>query len=536
VAEGIDAGPPMELRLFSFSSEKDLPEQVASLRSFLTHVGTPTKFTVISDGSHSAAGRQLLRAVHPCIDVIDWDRFARRALPTRLADFAAASWRGKKVAAVLSFPVDEPVLYADSDILFFPPARELRELSRETGPRYLRDCGERRFLDDRLLRDEREGEMSVNSGFFFHAHALDWAPALERLEQVTDPPRTFTGQTIVHLTMHHCGAQPFDRSRYVVADDDRALPEDAHVHADTALRHYVTPVRHKFWTTLSGSPASTAQPVPRGGPPPAARAPELVVTGISRSGTSYLCNLLHRFENCVAINEPSEMIGLLRREDLPWGVPDFYQSVRRDVLAGKPIENKLLDGEVVEDTTKSQARRRYKPGVAGDDFVLAVKNTREFLLRLEDVRRVMPAARIVACVRDPFDTIASWKASFPHLHDADVAPFIRHEGQMWLSERERGTLREIPATPDPAERRARWWTFQARRVLHNRDALVLVRYDDLVHQPMTVLDQVLDGFRSGGLRRPISPSTPRGGRELLDEHDHEAIRTICSPVAAELGL
>jgi bifunctional non-homologous end joining protein LigD len=146
---------------------------------------------------------------------------------------------------------------------------------------------------------------------------------------------------------------------------------------------------------------------------------DLIVTGVSRSGTSYLCNLLHRFDNCVAINEPLEVIAVLRAEETPWGLEAYYRTLRADIRAGCRIENKLRRG-------------RYRPKVAADDFVLAVKNTREFLFRLEALRQVMPAARIVACVRNPVDTIASWKGSFRHLHEADVGPFLTHPELMRL--------------------------------------------------------------------------------------------------------
>jgi len=86
---------------------------------------------------------------------------------------------------------------------------------------------------------------------------LDWTPALARLEQRLRSGRaTFTGQTVVHLTLHQAGARSFDRSRYVVAVDDRSLVEDPYAGPETVLRHYVMPVRHKFWTTLSRVPAS----------------------------------------------------------------------------------------------------------------------------------------------------------------------------------------------------------------------------------------------------------------------------------------
>jgi len=92
--------------------------------------------------------------------------------------------------------------------------------------------------------------------------------------------------------------------------------------------------------------------------------PALIVTGISRSGTSYLCNLLQRFDNCVAINEPREIISLLREGEIPLGVPAFYDEPRRKVASGGRIENKLVGGEVVEDTARYQVRHKYRPRVA----------------------------------------------------------------------------------------------------------------------------------------------------------------------------
>jgi hypothetical protein len=94
----------------------------------------------------------------------------------------------------------------------------------------------------------------------------------------------------------------------------------------------------------------SSEPLAPGRPDP----PELVITGISRSGTSYLCSLLHRFDNCVAVNEPLEAMRLLRHEGNAAGLATFYRELRDEVVAGRPIVNKLLDGEVVEDTTVSQ--------------------------------------------------------------------------------------------------------------------------------------------------------------------------------------
>jgi hypothetical protein len=259
VAGGIDCTERLPVRVLAFSSERDLPEQVASARSLLTTAGAPVELQIVSDGTHSRRSRRLLQAVHPSVSVVDWRRLARPRLPRALWDYAAASWRGKKLLVLVSLELDRPLLYTDADILFFPGAAELRRLDAAAGHRYLLDCGRgsRRFLDREMLADESEGERSINSGFIFFAGPIDWAPALRRLEQrLQNGQATFTGQTVVHLALHGAGATPFDPERYVMADDDRLQPGDPYASSERVLRHYVTPMRHKFWTTLARNSSS----------------------------------------------------------------------------------------------------------------------------------------------------------------------------------------------------------------------------------------------------------------------------------------
>jgi hypothetical protein len=59
--------------------------------------------------------------------------------------------------------------------------------------------------------------------------------------------------------------------------------------------------------------------------------PEAIITGIPRSGTSYLCRLLHTLPNCVVINEPPQIIAPLANESRPWQIATFYQALRRDI-------------------------------------------------------------------------------------------------------------------------------------------------------------------------------------------------------------
>src|SRR6478672_13021884 len=63
------------LEVFSYSGEAALAEQVASIRSFLRHVGRPTLFNVVSDGTYSPSSKRLLQEIDPCVSVreaADW--------------------------------------------------------------------------------------------------------------------------------------------------------------------------------------------------------------------------------------------------------------------------------------------------------------------------------------------------------------------------------------------------------------------------------------------------------------------------------
>ncbi|MBA2744409.1 MAG: hypothetical protein H0U43_08930 [Chthoniobacterales bacterium] len=51
--------------------------------------------------------------------------------------------------------------------------------------------------------------------------------------------------------MHANDAEPLDPERFVLQLDDQFVFRDRHAKSSLVLRHYVNPVRHKFWTTLA---------------------------------------------------------------------------------------------------------------------------------------------------------------------------------------------------------------------------------------------------------------------------------------------
>jgi hypothetical protein len=171
-------------------------------------------------------------------------------LPTSVLSYAQSHFLGRKLALLLSLPVIEPTIYSDSDILYFPGGSELRDIVEQADakPRYLLDS--EFSLDPKILFCGQEFLNPVNAGFMMLFRELDWQPALTRLDQYAGNPAYFTEQTIVHLTLHRAKAIQLAPEKYVCTRDDEEIYSDKYIGGNIALRHYVGPIRHKFWSYL----------------------------------------------------------------------------------------------------------------------------------------------------------------------------------------------------------------------------------------------------------------------------------------------
>jgi hypothetical protein len=236
--------------VFAYSGEATLPEQAASVRSFLAHVGRPKRFTIFSDGSYTRHGIQLLERIDPVVHVSESLPSLPPAVPEQVRSYLMMHPTGKQLLIVMSLPVNGPALYADSDVLFFPGATDLIQLARtsDVPAFYLADY---QFSgDERLLSGSAEKEKPANTGFLLLFEKIDWSLGIERLLKLKGTPNFFTNQTIVHLCMHANGALPFDQRKYILQVDEQFGYRDRYAGSSLAMRHYVNPVRHKFWGTL----------------------------------------------------------------------------------------------------------------------------------------------------------------------------------------------------------------------------------------------------------------------------------------------
>jgi hypothetical protein len=251
VRRSIPATATLPFEVFSYSGENMLPEQVASIRSLLRFAGRPAKFTVVSDGTHSDRSLELLRRLDPCVCVSPASHWRPpHALPPA-ASYLATHPTGKQLALIMSLPRNGPTLYIDSDVLFFPAARALSSLPGQSNAPalYLADC--RLSADERLYRTETEQQNPVNTGVLFLTRTIDWSKSIDRFLELEDAPNFFTNQTMTHLAMAAAGAEALDPAKFVLQLDDQFEFFDRYASRDLVLRHYVNPVRHKFWTTLA---------------------------------------------------------------------------------------------------------------------------------------------------------------------------------------------------------------------------------------------------------------------------------------------
>jgi hypothetical protein len=265
--------------------------------------------------------------------------------------------------------------------------------------------------------------------------------------------------------------------------------------------------------------------------------PDLLITGIPRSGTSLLCRLLHESPDTVIINEPVEIFEPLTYGGWPSWMASYYRELRIKILDGVEIENKVVDGQVTEDTREADQRVMYQPSVHRPDFVLGTKNTLAYLARLSLLRNAMPNAPIVACIRNPFYTIASWKTSFPHLQKVDFSAFpVAYTDNRFLTGIEKNRLAEIINCEEIPIKHALLWRHMAEIIRENNDRLSVVRYEDLIEKPGVEIKNIATELGDSRLLKTGKHTlVPRSKRDVLDQIDIHAINDICGEVMQFFG-
>ncbi|GIZ10055.1 hypothetical protein [Flavobacterium sp. UMI-01] len=251
---------PMEVA--SFSSCNDYQEQLLSILSFVRYVGIPIKWTLYSDGSHTAAQIAQLEDHFDFLKVkkgIPWNTIktlkglCKEALEDYeeyLIDYAKKFPLGKKLFYYLNHTIENPTLFIDSDILFYEQAKvvELFLTERPQATGWFMPDTNWGCLDSRYKAIYSEQVYQVNSGFIFaNVPFQHLEKALEILKIYDFSYEYFSEQTIYHQLLKDNSFMPLPPKTFVLDAGDQFDFSYLFTPKQMAVRHYTGPVRHKMW-------------------------------------------------------------------------------------------------------------------------------------------------------------------------------------------------------------------------------------------------------------------------------------------------
>jgi len=128
-----------------------------------------------------------------------------------------------------------------------------------------------------------------------------------------------------------------------------------------------------------------------------------VITGIPRSGTSLLCNLVNHIENIVCFNEITPFYAVDN-------LPHTFHHMRSEIKKGSPVPIKISKntGQEITDTQGQEFTHEFvEPGINPEKkLAVGSKINVPYLLQIEKI--LSYGYKVIFVVRDPVYTIASW--------------------------------------------------------------------------------------------------------------------------------
>lgn len=207
---------------------------------------------------------------------------------------------------------------------------------------------------------------------------------------------------------------------------------------------------------------------------------DFIITGIPRCGTSLLCALLTRADNCVCFNEIHYELNTLAA---------FFKKMRKDLLGEVPIPNKIDEsGKLItspDDTNKDLIYKKVFQ-VVGSKIVIGSKVTVPYLNQIDKILK--QNYKVIAMVRDPVYTLGSWnseKLSNTPMNKVDTNNLHPH----W---------KDIRFFSDKKfERQSQIWEHYASLIWSLRDKLKIIKYEELIDQQELVMKELGDFLKIG---------------------------------------
>ena len=259
IVDQFGAVKSVDMDAASFSSSRDFEEQVLSILSFVRNVGAPVRWTIYSDGSHTAEQADRLRQVLPFVHIVKHNlddaaalkaNFKQVALPwfNEILEYAREQPMGKKLLFYINHRIQRTTVFTDSDVLFYPKAEVLiSQLDDNKNGYFLPDSGWG-ALDSRYRQKTAPQMYQVNAGFFIAKKEFDFVQVGMGLMDLYDHTyEYFSEQTIFHVLLNVNGYTPLDPRVFILDSGDQFDFSNLYHKSEMAVRHFTGPVRHKMW-------------------------------------------------------------------------------------------------------------------------------------------------------------------------------------------------------------------------------------------------------------------------------------------------
>jgi hypothetical protein len=219
--------------------------------------------------------------------------------------------------------------------------------------------------------------------------------------------------------------------------------------------------------------------------------PCVLLTGISRGGTTLACELLDRLPGVYALDEPMDPNDLVRdamragsdeldAAAINAGIERFASEQRRAIIERGVVLTRHVDGKVlgakVSDDRDGQGLRKRRATkseipvapASGEDFTLIIKHPVAFTALLPILRERFA---VFAIVRNPISILASWES----------VPFLQREGRLGLRESIAPQIaRELAEIEDRLERQLTLLNWFYASYLTELPRAHVIRYEDVI--------------------------------------------------------
>ncbi len=283
--------------------------------------------------------------------------------------------------------------------------------------------------------------------------------------------------------------------------------------------------------------------------------PDVILTGLPRSGSTLTCHLLNQCQDTVALHEPMPLQKLALEHGvgaLPLRIKEYYADTRRSLLENRRTTSKRVDGRV-PDNTFGEARGgdenlRHSLASHGDvsfegkelspDFFLAIKHNAGFTAMLERLTELFPCFGIV---RNPLAVLSSWNS----------VKLPVQQGYVPVGQTINAALNEALAKIDDRTERQFYileWFFE--RLTSVLGPKLIVRYEDTISTGGRALEIVTP--RASALSEPLASKNKNPaynpvqtlalGKKLLGRHGafwdfytRESVEEMMEPLRSDAG-